>query len=69
MEIVLAIFFGFLIFVLNAYTFLVSFSFGPVSLFFDSQSALLVVLFATIALPGVILGTIVGIITFRWTKW
>ncbi|MBR6509000.1 MAG: hypothetical protein IKT38_00145 [Clostridia bacterium] len=67
--IILLVIVGFFVIVMNGYTFIISMSYGPTSPFSQNQSVLLILLFATIALPGVILGTIVGIITFQWTNW
>lgn len=67
--IILLVIVGFFVIVMNGYTFIISMSYGPASPFSQNQSGLLILLFATIALPGVILGTVVGIITFQWTNW
>ena len=67
--IILLIIVGIFVIIMNGYTFIISMSYGPTSPFSQNQSGLLILLFATIALPGVILGTVVGIITFQWTNW
>ena len=67
--IILLISVGIFVIIMNGYTFIISMSYGPTSPFSQNQIGLLILLFATIALPGVILGTVVGIITFQWTNW
>ena len=67
--VILLIIAGFFAIILNVVTFMMALDGGPAFPFRNKSSPVILFLFATIGLPGIILGTLFAIITFQCFDW
>lgn len=67
--VILLIMAGFFAIILNVMTFMLTLAGGPFESFHNKGSLVLLFSFATVGLPGIILGTLFGIITFQYVDW